>query len=76
MSQAMPYSGFKWVDSNEFTLRNYSELSNNKSSKGYILEVHLDYPKKLHELHNEYPYCLNKFLWKIKCYLTFQKESL
>ena len=30
MSQAMPYDGFKWVDPKDFTLREYSELSNNE----------------------------------------------
>ena len=28
---------------------------NEKSDVGYILEVDLEYPKKLHELHNDYP---------------------
>jgi len=58
----MPYGEFKWVDPNEFTPRKYSELSNNKSSKGYILEVDLDYPEELHDLHNEYPYCPEQVL--------------
>ena len=28
---------------------------NEKSDTGSILEVDLEYPKKLHELHNDYP---------------------
>jgi hypothetical protein len=62
MSQAMPYGGFKWVDPNEFILRRYSEICDNMSSKGYMLEVDLDYPKELHDLHNEYPYCPEQVL--------------
>ena len=29
--------------------------SNEKSSIGYFLEVDLEYPKELHELHNDFP---------------------
>jgi hypothetical protein len=60
MSQSMPYGGFKWLTSKQikrFILRDYSELCSNNLPKGYILEVDLDYPEELHDLHNEYPYC-------------------
>jgi hypothetical protein len=60
MSQSMPYGGFKWLTKkkiNKFVLRDYSELCSNNLPKGYILEVDLDYPEELHDLHNEYPYC-------------------
>ena len=57
MSQSIPYGGFKWIDPESFELKKYSKLCNNKSNKGHILEVDLKYPKKLHDLHNEYPYC-------------------
>ena len=31
-------------------------MSNDKKSdRGYILEVELEYPDELHELHNDYP---------------------
>ena len=62
MSQAMPYDSFKLVDPKDFILREYSELSKNELSKGYILQVDLDYPKELHDLHNEYPYCPEQVL--------------
>ena len=32
-----------------------------KSPIGYILEVHLKYPDKLHELHNDFPLAPEKF---------------
>jgi hypothetical protein len=46
MSQKMPVRGFEWMSEEEL-----------KDWKGYpcILEVDLEYPKELHDLHNDYP---------------------
>ena len=41
---------------NEDFIKNYNE----KSSKGYILELDLKYPKKLHDLHSDLPFLLKK----------------
>ena len=43
-------SGFKWIDSKQLDLNKYTS----NISKGCVLEVDLDYPKKLHEIHNDY----------------------
>ncbi|XP_041361144.1 uncharacterized protein LOC121377277 [Gigantopelta aegis] len=51
MSQALPVSGFKWLDDLQV---NVTEVPDD-ATKGYILEVDLDYPQELHDLHNEYP---------------------
>ena len=54
MSQYLPYSGFKWLNQKEisdFCLNSISE----DSSIGYILELDLEYPTELHDLHNGYP---------------------
>ena len=57
MSQTMPYGEFKWSDPEKYVLPDYKTLCSNNLQKGNILEVDLDYPKELHDLHNEYPYC-------------------
>ena len=44
-------SGFKWIDPKKFDLNIYAS----NSLKECILEVDLEYPKELHELHNDYP---------------------
>ena len=52
MSQYLPTGGFRWM-----TEKQISELNKYKenSEKGVILEVDLEYPKELHNLHNDYP---------------------
>ena len=56
MSQKLPVKGFKWVKNlskfNEILIRNYDE----NSDKGYFLEVDVDYPRKLLDLHKDLPY--------------------
>ena len=56
MSQKLPVNGFKWVNDvteiNEEFIENYDE----NNDKGYILEVDVKYPKKLHDLHNDLPF--------------------
>ena len=55
MSQKLPVNGFKWIDNdkiNEEFIKNYNE----NDKKGYILEVDIKYPKKLHDLHSDLPF--------------------
>ena len=56
MSQTLPVNNFKLVEDtskiNEELIKDYNE--NNK--KGYILEVDVKYPKKLHDLHSDLPF--------------------
>ena len=51
MMQLLPAEILDWVNTKEFNLDNYS----NDSPVGCFLEVDLDYPDELHELHNDYP---------------------
>ena len=52
MSEKMPYKNFKWVDVENAPLVEEMLLDN---EVGYILEVNLEYPSELHDLHNDYP---------------------
>ena len=55
MSKKLPVNGFKWLDSdktneiNEDFIKNYDE----NNDKGYIFEVDVKYPKRIHELHSD-----------------------
>ena len=53
MSEPQPHKNFKWM--------NADELENWKS-KPCILEVDLEYPKELHDKHNEYPLAPERLL--------------
>ena len=44
---------------NFFQQVNINEYSSN-NSKCCVLEVHLEYPKELHELHSDYPLALDQ----------------
>ena len=59
MSQYLPYSGFKWLIQKETYGFNINSIEEN-SSIGYTLEVDLEYPDELHELHNDYPLAQEK----------------
>ena len=52
MNEYLPYKGFKWLKNiDEFDIMSISD----KRPIGYALEVSLEYPKELHELHNDFP---------------------
>ena len=52
MSGYLPHGRFKWLKNvDNFDVNSIGE----ESSIGYILEVDLKYPDKLHVLHNDYP---------------------
>ena len=58
MSQKLPVNDLKWVKQedlsqfNEDFIKNYDENSN----IGYFLEVDIDYPKELFNLHKDFPF--------------------
>ena len=52
MSEYLPYEGFKWLKNvDQFDVMSIDK----KSLTWYLLEVNLEYPNELHELHNDYP---------------------
>ena len=54
MSQYLPTGGFRWMTEKQINKINLAQY-NEDSNKGLILEVDLEYPKELHDLHNDYP---------------------
>ena len=61
MSMKLPTHGFKWLTGGE--MEKIYENRHNLNKIPCILEVDLEYPKNLHDLHNDYPLCPEK----VKC---------
>ena len=62
MSKYLPYEGFKWLKNvDKFDVMSINECNSiDKSPIGYFLEVDLEYPDQLHELHNDFPLASEK----------------
>ena len=61
MRQYLPISDFKWVKNINETEQKLMRIKSN-SSTGYILEVDLEYPDELHDVHNDYPLAPEKII--------------
>ena len=70
MSQNSPCSEFKWLKQREIDTFCLNSIECN-SIDGYILEVDLEYPDVLHELHNDYPLAREKLKNRLSKYLQF-----
>ena len=67
MSQNLPYANFEWINNVNEIKQKLIRIKSN-SSTAYILEVDLEYPKNLHNEHNDYPLAPEK--------INMQKELL
>src|SRR5207245_7751087 len=54
MSESLPTGEFKFLSEGEINKLNFEDVHDD-DPYGYILEVELDYPSELHDLHNDYP---------------------
>ena len=54
MSQYLPTGNFKWMTDKEISKIDLGKYKAD-GKKGLIPEVDLEYPKELHDLHNDYP---------------------
>ena len=54
MLENLPYDEFEWLSDDEIDSIDFNCVKA-ESDVGYILEVDLKYPCKLHDLHNDYP---------------------
>ena len=67
VSQYLPHANFKWINNVNEIKQKLMRIKSN-SSTAYISEVDLEYPKNLHNEHNDYPLAPEK--------INIQKEWL
>ena len=80
MSQYLPTGGFKWLTEKQINKINLAQY-NEDSNKGLLIEVDLEYPKELHDLHNDYPLaaervCVNKDMLSEYCKTIATKYNI
>ena len=81
MSEKLPINGFKWVNDISRINENFVGSYNKKNSyKGYIVEVDVDYPSKLHKLNSDMPFSPERMkidkTQKLVCNLHDKKNTL
>ena len=59
MRQYLPINNFKWVKNIDKIKQKLMRIKNN-SSTGHVLEVDLEYPQELGDIHIDYPSALEK----------------
>ena len=75
MSQPLPTGGFQWVDDCDRLTETITEHPAG-SRKGYILEVDLEYPEELHDVHNAYPLAPERMVVKKEWMSDYQHGLL
>lgn len=57
MTFPLPQNQFRWLSEEETENFDINLINDQYSSTGYILEVDLEYPRHLHDDHNDFPFC-------------------
>ena len=53
MSQKLPVNKFEWIEDTSPFNKDFIKNHNEKIDEVYFLEVNVQYPEKLHEIHND-----------------------
>ena len=53
MSQKLPVNKFEWIKDTSQFIEDFIKNCNEETDEGYFLEFDIQYPEKLHELHND-----------------------
>ena len=72
MSQKLPKRNFKWIEPENLNIDKLIEMKN--IGTGFTVEVDLHYPKELHDLHNDLPFCSESKIIKNEMLSKYQYD--
>ena len=75
MSEPLPVGGFKFLSEKEIAKLDLHSISDDNEI-GYIYDVDLEYPKELHDLHNDYPLAPESLPVSASMHSPYAKELL
>jgi hypothetical protein len=73
MQQFLPKSDFRFLTDEDISMLDIDSVSD-ESTTGYILEVDLEYPTHLHDLHNDYPLAPERLLIKPEMLSPYNRD--
>ena len=80
MTEKLPVRGFKWVNDISKIDEDFVKDYNKNDNKGYILDVDVDYPSKLQNLHSDLPFLPERMIInntkKLVCNLNDKKNYI
>ena len=80
MTEKLPERGFRWMDDISKIDENFVKDYNKNDNKGYILDVDVDYPNKLQNLHSDLPFLPERMVInntkKLVCNLNDKKNYI
>ena len=80
MTEKLPVRGFRWMDDISKIDQDFVKVYNKNDNKGYILDVDVDYPNKLQNLHSDLPFLPERMVInntkKLVCNLNDKKNYI
>ena len=80
MTENLPVRGFKWVDDISKIDEDFVKVYNKNDNKGYILDLDVDCPSKLQNLHSDLPFLPERMIInntkKLVCNLNDKKNYI
>ena len=64
MGNVAKASSFKWIEETSQFNEDFTKNYNEENNEGYFLEVDVQYPEKINELHNDLPFLPERKIFK------------